>query len=472
MQKRTFTVTQLTYTIKNLLEGSTVLNGFTLKGEISNFTHHRTGHLYFALKDENSQIRAIMFKGHADKLNFKPKDGDKVTITGNISLYPPQGSYSVQVTSMSLDGAGELYLKYLELKKKLENLGWFDKEKKTFPKYPKRIGVVTSPTGAVIQDITNTVNRRYRLTEIILYPALVQGPGSSESIAKQINKANEDMLVDVLIVGRGGGSIEDLWGYNELETISAIYNSKLPIITAIGHETDTTLSDFVSDLRAPTPTAAAELLTPNTNDLIDSLRDTFVDIRYKVLNLIQKQQTSLVYLTERLDKSGPLKKLEDYNNKLNNLDLLLNNYFIQNLKQSNYLLNELNLKLKNLSPINKLKENKTNLNNIKANLNKSYNYIIEREENKLTNLDDKIYRNYRDILINKMNELKNKSSLLKGLNPLNIMERGYTLVSNEENQILSSIKDVNINENINIKFKDGDVNAKVLNKKERDENGK
>lgn len=471
MQKRTFTVTQLTYAIKNLLEGSTVLNGFTLKGEISNFTHHRTGHFYFALKDENSQVRAIMFKGHASKLNFKPKDGDKVTITGNISVYPPQGSYSVQVTNMTLDGAGELYLKYLELKKKLEELGWFKKPKKEFPKYPKTIGVVTSPTGAVIKDITNTINRRYRLTNIVLYPALVQGPGSSKSISKQIIKANEDNIVDALIVGRGGGSIEDLWGYNELETISAIYNSNIPIITAIGHETDTTLSDFVSDLRAPTPTAAAELLTPNTEDIIESLRDTFVDIRFKVLNIINKHQTNLVYLTERLDKSGPLKKLENYHNKLNNLDVLLNNYFKQTLSKNKYELNEFLFKLKNLSPENKLKENKTHLNNIKVNLNRSYKYIVEREQSNLNKLKDEKFRNYRDYLISQLNILKNKADILKRLDPLAIMDRGFTVITDNNKKILTSVKEVNVDDLINVEFKDGKVDAKVI-KKEENKNGK
>jgi len=466
LQNRTYTVTQLTYQIKNLLEGSTILNGFTLKGEISNFVHHRTGHLYFAIKDENSQIRAIMFKGHASKLNFKPKDGDKVTITGNISVYPPQGSYSVQVTSMSLDGAGELYLKYLELKKKLEELGWFKKPKKELPKYPKRIGVVTSPTGAVIKDITNTINRRYRLTEIILYPALVQGPGSSKSISDQINKANQDKIVDALIVGRGGGSIEDLWGYNELETISAIYNSKIPIITAIGHETDTTLSDFVSDLRAPTPTAAAELLTPNTSDIIDSLRETFVDIRFKVLNIINKYQTNLVYLTERLDQSGPLKKLEDYHNKLKNFDILLNNYYNQKINNEKYKLNEIIYKLKNLSPENKLKENKTYLNNIKVNLNKSYKYIIEREENKLNRLKDLNKRNYRDLLVDKINYYNNYKQILETLNPLSIMDRGFSVITDKNKNILT-YKEINVGDLINIELKDGNLSAEVKTKKEK-----
>lgn len=471
MNKNTYTVSQLTYTIKNLLEGNTSLMNFTLKGEISNFIHHRSGHLYFALKDENSQIRAIMFKGNASRLNFNPKDGDKVTLTGNINVYAPQGSYSVQVSKMELDGAGELYLKFLELKEKLNKLGWFDKEKKTIPKFPKNIGVITSPTGAVIKDITNTVNRRYRLTNIKLYPALVQGPSSHSSISKQINKANEDNICDVLIVGRGGGSIEDLWGFNELDTVTAIYNSKIPIITAIGHETDTTLSDFVSDLRAPTPTAAAELATPNTIDLVENLKRNYRSINNSLNNLITKHQTNLVYLEERLDKSGPLTKLTEYNNKLNNLDKFLNNYYLRKISNETHKLNTLTIKLTNLSPKSKLNESFNKLENIKVNMNKNYNYIIEKETNKLINLNTRSNNLFENIKTNKRNEFNNIKESLNLLNPLSIMERGYTVTKTKENKVLSSVKDVNINDKLDILFKDGNLDVKVLNVKEKN-NGK
>lgn len=467
MQRQILTVSQLNYTIKNLLEGQSILQGFQLKGEISNFTHHRSGHLYFALKDENSQVRAIMFQGHAKSLNFKPKDGDKVTITGNISIYAPQGTYSIQVTSMQADGAGELYLKYLELKEKLKNLGWFDKEKRTLPKYPKRIGVVTSPTGAVIQDITNTVNRRYRLTEIILYPALVQGPDSSKSIARQIEQANKDNNVDVLIVGRGGGSIEDLWGFNELLTITAIYNSKIPVITAIGHETDDTISDLVSDLRAPTPTAAAEMATPNTTDLVNALEDIKQNITFKVNNIITNHLTSLVYLTERLEKSGPLNKLNDYNVKLKNLNKFLNNYFEQILNTNLNKVNNLKVKVNSLSPSNKLTNNLQKLKQIKVNLNKNYYYVIDKEKERLNKHSETYERLYLRYLENQDQKLNNIQEILKRVNPLSIMQRGFTITKNKDNKILSSIKDVNINEEIEITFHDGLANAKVLNKKEQ-----
>lgn len=449
MEKNALTVTQLNYKIKNLLEGQGSLQGFSLKGEISNFTHHRSGHLYFALKDENSQVRAIMFQGHARSLTFSPKDGDKVTVTANISVYPPQGTYSLQVTSMSVDGAGELYLKYLELKNKLKSLGWFDKPKKDIPKFPKKIGVVTSPTGAVIQDITNTVNRRYRLTEIILYPTNVQGPEASKMIAAQIEKANRDNQVDVLIVGRGGGSLEDLWGFNELITITAIYNSKIPIITAIGHETDDTISDLVSDLRAPTPTAAAELATPNSIDLDNQLKEYNENIKYRLKNILNKHQTSLVYLTERLEKAGPLNKLESNKDKLNNLAKFLNNYYTQKINKSNNNLETYKLKINNLSPKTKVTNSIDKLNQIKEKINKSYYYTLEKYDNNLSNLQNKL------IL----------------LNPMYQMKRGFTMTTDLKGNIIKSVQDVKKDDLVNIKFYDGNINAKIIDKKENN-NGK
>ena len=202
------------------------------------------------------------------------KDGDKVLVEGYISVYEARGSYSISIYAMTLDGVGELFLKYEQLKKEFEALGYFDQSiKKKIPQYPKAIGVITSPTGAVIQDIKNTVSRRYLLTKIVLYTALVQGEGSKDTLVRQIRRANEDNEVDVIILGRGGGSIEDLWSFNEAEVVVAIYESKIPIITAIGHETDTTLSDYAGDLRAPTPTAAAELATPNVSDILEDLKE-------------------------------------------------------------------------------------------------------------------------------------------------------------------------------------------------------
>ena len=226
-----------------------------------------------------------MFNNYASKVSFNLKDGDKVMVMGQISVYEAGGSYSLNAYTVDLDGIGDLYLAYEKMKKELQSKGYFDESrKKALPKYPKVIGVVTSPTGAAIKDIIHTIERRYPIAKVILYPALVQGPDAKNSISKQINKANSDNLVDVLIIGRGGGSIEDLWGFNELLVIESIINSKIPIISGVGHETDFTISDFVSDLRAPTPTAAAELATPSKDEIMIHLKNPTNKVIQKVLN--------------------------------------------------------------------------------------------------------------------------------------------------------------------------------------------
>jgi exodeoxyribonuclease VII large subunit len=291
MQQQYLTVTALTQYLKLKLENDPHLKKILLKGEISNFKAHSSGHFYFSLKDDKAQISAMMFSTYTKTLSFMPKDGDKVLVEGYISVYEARGSYSISIYAMTLDGIGELFLKYEQLKKEFEALGYFDQSiKKKIPQYPKAIGVITSPTGAVIQDIKNTVSRRYLLTKIVLYPALVQGEGSKDSLVRQIRRANEDNEVDVIILGRGGGSIEDLWSFNEAEVVVAIYESKIPIITAIGHETDTTLSDYAGDLRAPTPTAAAELATPNVSDILEDLKEKERLLNYYMNDKIRSLQ--------------------------------------------------------------------------------------------------------------------------------------------------------------------------------------
>lgn len=444
MQDFIFTVTSLTQTIKNLLENQQTFKGFVLKGEISNFTHHRSGHLYFALKDENAQIRAIMFATQASRLTFKPKDGDKVTVTGSISLYAPQGSYNVSVSSMKLDGTGELYEKYLKLKDDLKKLGWFDKPKKVIPKYPKSIGVVTSATGAVIQDIRNTVNRRYKLAEVILYPASVQGSGASEAIARQIKKANEDNKVDLLIVGRGGGSIEDLWAFNELETITAIYHSNLPIITAIGHETDDTISDLVSDLRAPTPTAAAELATPNTIDILLSLKKSEESLTNSLTNLINNYQNVLLNHLNRLEVSSPKNKLNQMHDKLKTNKNLLNTYFNHLLNSNLSKLESLNLKIKKFEPSQLINRNNDKINNLLVNLTNNYKYIVDSKKYQFTN----------------------NLNILEKVNPLAIMKRGYTFTE-IDGKIIKSAKDVTTGEELKVIYHDGSLITKVIKKEEK-----
>ena len=268
MKPNPISVTDLNKYIKDKIDKDEVLNNVLVKGEISNYKHHYTGHLYFTLKDENSLIKCIMFKGYAANLKFEPKDGMKVTILGSVSVFERDGVYQIYVKAMQEDGIGSLYKAYEEMKAKLEKEGLFDQShKKKIPLMPKCIGVLTSNTGAVIRDIINVSTRRNPNVYIKLLPVPVQGEGAAEKIVDAINLMNERKLADVIIVARGGGSLEDLWPFNEEIVARAIYNSELPVISAVGHETDFTIADFVADLRAPTPSAAAELAVPNILDL-------------------------------------------------------------------------------------------------------------------------------------------------------------------------------------------------------------
>lgn len=268
MEYNPITVTDLNKYIKEKIDNDEMLNNVLIKGEISNFKNHYTGHMYFTLKDENSLIKCVMFKTYTTHLSFMPKDGMKVIILGSVSVFERDGVYQVYAKAMKEDGLGSLYTAYEELKNKLEQEGLFNKEhKKKIPFMPKTIGVLTSNTGAVIRDIINVSTRRNPNVHIKLYPVPVQGPGASEKIAEGIKFMNENKLADVLIIGRGGGSLEDLWSFNEEIVARAIYDSEIPIISAVGHETDFTIADFVADLRAPTPSAAAELAVANVDDI-------------------------------------------------------------------------------------------------------------------------------------------------------------------------------------------------------------
>lgn len=261
-------VSELNNYIKNIFDTSRFLSSVTVKGEISNFTYHRSGHLYFSLKDSEAQIKAVMFRSSATRLKFMPESGMKVIVHGSVSVFPRDGAYQLYVSSIQPDGIGALYLAYEQLKVKLEQEGLFnDDHKKLLPEMPERIGVVTSPTGAAVRDIINVVGRRFPMAKIYIYPVLVQGSGSEDSLIKGLDYLDRSGLVDVIIIGRGGGSIEDLWSFNSERLARRIYDSKVPVISAVGHETDFTICDFVSDMRAPTPSAAAELAVPDVREL-------------------------------------------------------------------------------------------------------------------------------------------------------------------------------------------------------------
>ncbi|MFU8792741.1 MAG: exodeoxyribonuclease VII large subunit [Acholeplasmataceae bacterium] len=438
------TVSALTKYIKTKLETDKHLVSIWLKGEISNFKRHSRGHLYFTLKDDQAQISAIMFASTTQGLSFSPKEGDHVLVEGKISLYEPSGSYSIQVFKMTLDGVGELYLKYEQLKKDLEAKGYFNQEhKKAIPMFPSKIGVITSPTGAVIQDIKNTVSRRYKLTEIHLYPALVQGAGAKESIVGQIELANQKNDVDVLIVGRGGGSIEDLWGFNELDVVMAIFHSKIPIITAIGHETDYTLSDFVSDLRAPTPSAAAELATPSTADLIEQIGDHVTQLKYRMDIIIRQLETHLLYLDKRLEGFSPTHQLKTLEKTYDDLKQLLNrNYhiYLDNKKRD-----VTSLKQGLISPQDK----------------------IDHYKERYTYLNGRLKKEVETLYLSKHHQFQLLKSVMMSLNPLSVMDKGFALIKKEDD-IITSINQVKLNETLTLYLKDGQLQTKVVDKKGND----
>ena len=317
MDIKPITVQELNRYIKDKVDGDEFLNNVYVKGEISNFKLHYTGHMYFTLKDENSLIKCIMFKSYTPHLEFMPKDGMKVVVLGSVSVFERDGVYQIYCKAMKQEGMGSLYEEYQKLKAKLEKEGLFDpSNKKQIPKFPKIIGVLTSSTGAVIRDIINVSTRRNPNVHIRLLPVPVQGEGAAEKIAEAIKKMNEENLADIIIIGRGGGSLEDLWPFNEEIVARAIYNSKLPIISAVGHETDFTIADFVSDLRAPTPSAAAELAVPNIQDVIYTI-STYQN-RYRVA---LKKKLELMKL--RYEKCMSLRVFKEPLQKINEKSILL-----------------------------------------------------------------------------------------------------------------------------------------------------
>ena len=307
MNDNTLTVTQLNLYIKNTMEADFLLSNVWVKGEISNFKLHSSGHIYLTLKDETGVLKSVMFRAYASRLNFVPENGMKVLAHGRISVYERDGQYQLYIDGMQPDGTGALYLAYEQMKKRLEEEGLFDQSlKKTIPKYPGKIAVITSPTGAAVRDIINVLSRRYKLADITLYPVLVQGEGASNQIAKAIEYVNAKTESDVIIVGRGGGSIEDLWAFNEEITARAIFNSIVPVISAVGHETDFTISDFVADLRAPTPSAAAELATPSTEEVLQLIENYKTRLNISVRAELNNKRNRVEYLKKRISVNSIL----------------------------------------------------------------------------------------------------------------------------------------------------------------------
>jgi len=420
MERKFLTVSALNRYLKFKFDNDQNLQKILLKAEISNFKHHSRGHLYLKLKDNSASIDAVMFASSTKTLNFKPKDGDQVILEGHISIYEPYGTYQLYIKKMDLDGIGDLYLAYEQLKEKLEKLGMFSEEhKKPLPKYPQNIGVITSPTGAAVRDIINVLSIRYPLARVIIYPALVQGVNAKESVADQINNANIDELVDVLIVGRGGGSIEDLWAFNEEVVARAIYASKIPIISAVGHETDFTIADFVSDVRASTPSHAAEIAVPSKTDLLNTIS-----------KYMDRMQTSLSRASEAANK-----------------------YFKQ-VTQSNIIANPEkiteNIKLKLIYLEEKLTAYKPSKQ-------------IEHYRENIHNYQLRFHQIIYTILRDKQNRFVSSAEKLDLVNPLSIMKKGYTIVKQDQT-IKKSVTEIDESSNIDVEFHDGYLNCEILKK--------
>ena len=299
------TVTELNEYIKIIIDGAPLLSDVYIKGEISNFTNHRTGHFYFTLKDEGSLIKAVMFKSQAEKVKFKPTNGMKIVAHGRISAFPRDGQYQLYCTSMEPDGIGALYTAYEQLKETLAGEGLFDKEKKrALPKYPRVVGVITSPTGAAIRDIINILTRRFKYAKIILCPALVQGEKAPANLIAALKYFNSAAKADVIIIGRGGGSIEDLWAFNDEALAREVAASSIPVISAVGHETDFTICDFAADMRAPTPSAAAEIAVPDTSELLSKFESVEQMMKTRVDNRLKSDKTALAnFANKRVLKS-------------------------------------------------------------------------------------------------------------------------------------------------------------------------
>lgn len=417
MNDKYITVSQLTRYIKYKIDNDSNLNEVFLKGEISNFKAHSRGHYYFTLKDEGSRINAIMFASSTRKLKFMPQDGMKVLVTGKISVFEANGGYQIYVNDMLEDGVGNLYIAYEQLKSKLESEGLFNQTiKKQIPKIPTRVGVITAPTGAAIKDIISTIKRRWPLAEVYLFPSLVQGEDAKEDIVRQIEKADTFDL-DTLIVGRGGGSIEDLWAFNEEIVARAIFNCKTPVISAVGHEVDFTIADFVADLRAPTPTGAAEMAVPQLADMQNYLNQINIRLNNTMQNKIAINKKKLDNITNRNIFKNPMVIYQTKEMQFSNI-------------------------------IEKLKFSLINLTNIK-----------EKELLKVKN--SYILTNPYQILDRKSNKYLQIVSKLETLSPLLTLKRGYT-ITKIDNKVVNSCKKIKKDTKITVEFSDGSIDAKVI----------
>ncbi|MBL3642152.1 exodeoxyribonuclease VII large subunit [Peribacillus frigoritolerans] len=439
-------VSALTKYIKRKFDADPHLQNVYIKGEISNFKQHTSGHMYFTLKDEKARLLSVMFAANNKGMKFLPENGMKVLVKGDISLYEAGGQYQLYVKSMAPDGVGDLYLAYEQLKKKLEGAGLFLAEhKKPIPQYPKSVGVITSPTGAALRDILITIKRRYPIARIIVYPALVQGNNAAKSIAKAISMANARAESDVLIVGRGGGSIEELWAFNEEIVAESIYDSDIPVISAVGHETDFTIADFVADMRAPTPTGAAELAVPHLNEILERLMNRKNRLTRSIQEAVNFERTRLTRMERSYAFRYPHKmyeqKLEQLDKTMDRLGRTSTRYFMKKRDE----LNQLNDILKKQHPEQAVKHAKDEL--------QQHAKVLRRAMEAI----------YRD----KSQQFVHITATLSALSPLKIMERGYGLVFAEDETLVKSTQQVSKGDKIAVSIKDGTLECEIKEIKER-----
>ncbi|MBO0487725.1 exodeoxyribonuclease VII large subunit [Vagococcus fluvialis] len=442
MTETYLTVTALTKYIKHKFEADPYLERVFLTGEISNFRMRPNAHQYFSLKDDKAKISAIMFKGAFNKLKFQPEEGMKVLVIGRISLYEPGGSYQIYIEHMEPDGVGALYQALEKRKKALQEEGLFKESfKQPLVKYPKKIAVITSPSGAVVKDIITTTKRRYPIVQLVVFPTLVQGDKAADDIVKRIKEVDALGDFDTMIVGRGGGSIEDLWPFNEERVVRAIFESRTPIISSVGHETDVTLADLVADVRAATPTAAAELATPVLREEILKIKEKESRLIQGMDNQIKHKKQKFAHLSESFVFKQPKRLYEAFSIQLDTLNRRLEQSLNSEIKQKEKEFIQLVKRLETQNP-------KEDINLAKQKVN----YLNE----KLTQSIDLTMKDKKRNLIQLMTNLDM-------LSPLQTMLRGYSYVTIDD-QIIKSTNDVDVKQVVNIHLSDGEVTAEIQEK--------
>lgn len=438
MEKQQYlTISALTNYLKRKFDVDPYLDKVFLTGEISNWRLRPT-HQYFSLKDNGAKINATMFQGNFKKIKFEPKEGMKVLVTGRISLYEPSGSYQIIVDSMQPDGVGQLYQAYEQLKEKLIEEGLFDRPKKLLPHFPKKIAVITSPSGAVIKDIITTTKRRFPIVKLVLYPAVVQGINAKNSLITQLKKVKQGDY-DVVIIGRGGGSIEDLWPFNEEAVVREIASMDVPVISSVGHETDTTIADLVADIRAATPTAAAELATPRLDEELIKLQKIRNQLQSTMMHKIELAKQSLNKQKNSVIFTNPQRLYDGY---LQRVDLAIER-LNKNMQNQYMKANQAYQLINNRLPFSQ------------------YIQQINNQKNNLALKDKQLINSVEYILKTKQQQFAKEVNGLNLVSPLNILSRGYSLTTNE-NKVVKSTSDINIGDVVDVKINDGLFNAKVV----------